>query len=123
MPSFDVKRAYYLSGVPADAVRGGHAHRALHQILVAPAGGFEVHLDDGRDRRVVRLDSPETGLHVRPLIWRELSGFRAGSVCLVLASEPYDEADYIRDYAEFVELTQGPADSGRARLPRPRSRA
>lgn len=98
---FPIRRVYYLFGVPEGGERGGHAHRALRQLLIAVAGSFEVVLDDGVRQRRVRLDSPSTGLLIVPGIWRELEAFSAGAVCLVLASEPYDEADYWRDYEEF----------------------
>lgn len=99
---FSIARAYYLYDVPGGAERGGHAHRALHQLLIAVAGSFEVVLDDGRRRRRVQLNRPYRGLLIGPMIWRELDGFSSGSVCLVLASQRYDEADYYRDYAAFV---------------------
>nr|WP_306674001.1 FdtA/QdtA family cupin domain-containing protein [Tahibacter caeni] len=99
---FSIERVYYLYDVPGGAERGGHAHRALQQLLVAVAGSFEVLLDDGRRRRRVRLDRPYRGLLIGPMIWRELDEFSSGSVCLVLASQCYDEADYYRDHAAFV---------------------
>lgn len=99
---FPVKRVYYLYDIPADTSRGGHAHRELHQFIVAVLGAFEVILDDGRTKRLVLLNRPYIGLHIVPGIWRELINFSGGSVCLVLASEPYDEADYLRTYADFM---------------------
>jgi hypothetical protein len=101
---FAIRRVYYLYAVPEGAQRGGHAHRRLEQVLIAVAGELSVVLDDGTQRRSVRLDSPSRGLFLPTMIWRELIEFSAGAVCLVLASEPYDEADYIRDYDEFVSL-------------------
>lgn len=101
---FVVARVYYLHSVPAGAVRGGHAHRELEQVLVAVTGSFTVDLDDGVERRSVTLDAPHGGLHIPPLMWRELRGFTAASICLVLASMVYDEADYIRDYDDFVAV-------------------
>jgi dTDP-4-dehydrorhamnose 3,5-epimerase-like enzyme len=99
---FPVRRVFYLHSVPAGARRGGHAHRRLEQVLVAVAGRFDVVLDDGAKRRTVRLDDPNRGLFLPTMIWREMVNFSPDAVCLVLASAPYDEADYIRDYDEFV---------------------
>jgi hypothetical protein len=101
---FPIARVYYLYSVPEGAERGGHAHRRLRQILIAVAGAFDVVLNDGSDRRSVRLDSPHRGLYVPNMVWRELVNFAAGSVCLVIASERYDESDYIRDFDEFARL-------------------
>ena len=100
---FDVKRVYYLYDVPAGEERGGHAHRELQQIVVAASGAFDVLLDDGVNKKIVHLDRPFIGLHIVPGIWRELLNFSAGAVCLVLASQTYDEKDYIRDYPNFLE--------------------
>jgi hypothetical protein len=99
---FDIRRVYYLYDVPGGESRGGHAHRALEQFIVAASGSFEVVLDDGTDRRSFFLNRSYYGLYVPPMLWRELENFSSGSVCLVLASAPYDEADYIRDYDEFA---------------------
>jgi len=99
---FAIERVYHLHGVPARGGRGGHAHRRLEQVLVAVAGAFDVLLDDGASRRRVRLDDPRTGLYIPPGIWREIESFAVGTVCLVLASMLYDEADYERDYEQFV---------------------
>ncbi len=99
---FDVKRAYYLYDVPGGESRGGHAHRNLQQILVAASGCFSVTLDDGRVKRTFTLNRPYQALYVVPGIWRTLDDFSSGSVCLVLASDKYDEADYIRDYNDFL---------------------
>lgn len=98
---FAIERVYYLYDVPGGAERGGHAHRALHQLIVAMSGSFDVVLDDGRRRRQVHLNRSYFGLFVCPMIWRELTNFSSGSVCMVLASNRYDEADYYRDYAQF----------------------
>lgn len=103
---FDVKRIYYLYDVPAGEERGGHAHRELQQILIAVSGSFDVVIDDGENRRTVSLNRPFKGLHIRPGIWRELNNFSSGAVCLVLASEHYDEEDYIRNYSDFIQYTQ-----------------
>lgn len=101
---FDVRRVYYLYDIPGGESRGGHAHRALHQLIVAASGSFTVTLDDGRVKRTFLLNRPYQGLLVVPGIWRELDDFSSGSVCLVLASEVYDEDDYIRDYKQFIDL-------------------
>ncbi|MFN3998555.1 sugar 3,4-ketoisomerase [Algoriphagus sp.] len=101
---FPIKRIYYLYDIPGGEERGGHAHRGLHQLIVAVSGSFEVMLDDGKNKKIVRLNRPDFGLIVVPGIWRELFEFSSGSVCLVLASEVYTEADYIRDHEEFKTL-------------------
>ena len=100
---FDTKRLYYLYDVPGGVSRGGHAHKGLYQLIFAASGSFTVTLDDGSTKRSYTLNRPYRGLLVKPGIWRELDDFSSGSVCLVLASEKYDEADYIRTYDEFVE--------------------
>ena len=101
---FDVKRVYYLYDVPGGATRGGHAHRELSQLLVAVSGCFSVMLDDGHNQRVFQLNRSNVGIYIAPGIWRVLDDFSSGSVCLVLASEKYDESDYIYDYDEFTTL-------------------
>lgn len=98
---FQIRRVYYLYDVPSGAERGGHAHRELEQLIVALSGSFDVLLDDGVKSARYRLDRPYFGLYVCPMIWRELANFSSGAVCLVLASNLYDEADYYRDYQEF----------------------
>ncbi len=98
---FDVKRVYYLYDVPGGESRGAHAHKKLKQLIIAVSGSFTVTLDDGKVRRSFTLNRPYQGLLVTPGIWRELDDFSSGSICLVLASEKYDEDDYIRDYNEF----------------------
>ncbi len=100
---FDTKRVYYLYDVPGGESRGGHAHRLLHQLIVAASGSFSVTMDDGRNRRRFFLNRPFHGLLVPPGLWRELDDFSSGSVCLVLASHPYDADDYIRDYDQFLK--------------------
>lgn len=102
MLPFDVRRVFYLYDVPGGSARGGHAHRTVHQIIIAVAGSFSIALDDGNIRRTVTLNRPYIALHVRPGVWNELFDFSSGAVCLVLASEPYDEAEYIREYSEFL---------------------
>ncbi|HIW09955.1 MAG TPA: FdtA/QdtA family cupin domain-containing protein [Candidatus Rikenella faecigallinarum] len=103
---FDVRRVYYLYDVPGGESRGGHAHRALRQLIVSAGGSFDVTLDDGFVKRTFTLNRPYQGLLVVPGIWRELNNFSSGSVCLVLASHEYDEADYIRSYDEFIRYKQ-----------------
>ena len=99
---FDIQRVYYLYDVPGGAERGGHAHKALQQLIIAMSGSFDVVLDDGVNRKRVHLNRSYSGLYVCPMIWRELDNFSSGSVCMVLASNRYDESDYYRDYAEFL---------------------
>ena len=99
---FDIRRVYYLYDVPGGAERGGHAHKGLHQLIIAMSGSFDVILDDGRAKKRFHLNRSYFGLYVCPMIWRELDNFSSGSVCLVLASNAYDEADYYRCYDEFI---------------------
>ena len=99
---FDIRRVYWLYEVPTGELRGGHAHTNLEQVLVALHGNLTVLVDDGRNRREFRLDRPNQGLYIGSNIWREMSDFSDGAVCLVLASKPYDPAGYIRDYNEFI---------------------
>jgi hypothetical protein len=100
---FVVKRVFYLYDIPGGEARGAHSHKTCHQFLVAASGSFEIVLDDGRNKRTVLLNRPFYGLHIPPGIWAAEQGFSSGSVCMVLASHKYDEADYIRDYQEFLE--------------------
>ena len=99
---FDIQRVYYLYDVPGGAERGGHAHKDLQQLIIAMSGSFDVVLDDGSEKRRVHLNRSYNGLYVCPMIWRELDNFSSGSVCMVLASNKYDEADYYRDYGDFL---------------------
>lgn len=108
---FDIKRVYYLYDVPGGAERGGHAHKNLHQFIIAMSGSFDVVLDDGKNSKRVHLNRSYSGLYICPMIWRELDNFSSGSVCMVLASEHYDEADYIREYEQFVPVIQTNPDS------------
>lgn len=101
---FDVKRTYYLYDVPGGESRGGHAHKGLHQLIVAVSGSFSVTLDDGSIKRTYTLNRPYQGLLVVPGIWRTLDDFSSGAVCMVLASEGYSEEDYIRSYNDFIEF-------------------
>ena len=104
---FDIARVYYLYDVPGGAERGAHGHRRLQQLVVAMSGSFDIVLDDGRDKRTFHMNRSYFGLYVCPMIWRELDNFSSGSVCMVLASNVYDEADYYRDYDEFVADATG----------------
>lgn len=100
---FEIQRVYYLYDVPGGAERGGHAHKGLHQLIVAMSGSFDVVLDDGKNKKRVHLARSYYGLYVCPMIWRELDNFSSGSVCMVLASNKYDEADYYRNYNDFMK--------------------
>jgi dTDP-4-dehydrorhamnose 3,5-epimerase-like enzyme len=102
---FDIKRVYYLYDVPAGAERGGHAHKKLQQFLVALSGSFDVLLNDGKVEKTVTLNKPFEGLLISKGIWRELKNFSSGAVCLVVASEVFEEADYIRDFEDFLALS------------------
>ena len=101
---FDIKRVYYLYDVPGGAERGGHAHRELHQFIIAMSGSFDVILKDGSIEQRIHLNRSYFGLYICPMVWRELDNFSSGSVCLVLASNLYDEADYYRDFNEFLSV-------------------
>ncbi len=103
---FDIRRVYYLYNVPVDAERGGHAHKVLQQIVFALSGSFRLSVDDGVDKQEFWLRNPRQGVLIDRLIWREMDSFSQGTVCMVLASDPYDEADYIRDYTRFEELVR-----------------
>jgi hypothetical protein len=99
---FEIARVYYLYDVPGGESRGGHSHRRLEQILVCVMGALEIELDDGQRTKTVRLDRAYQGLYVPRYIWRRLVNFSSGCICVVLASLPYDEREYIRDYATFL---------------------
>jgi hypothetical protein len=99
---FDIKRVYYLYDVPGGESRAGHAHKALEQVLVAMSGSFDVTLDDGRARRKFHLNRSYFGLYIPSLVWREIDNFSSGAVCMALASAPFEEADYYRDYDVFA---------------------
>jgi dTDP-4-dehydrorhamnose 3,5-epimerase-like enzyme len=103
---FEIKRVYYLYDIPSSAQRGGHSHKKLEQVLIAISGSFDVVLNDGKTQKVVTLNKPDKGLLIENNTWRELQNFSSGAVCLVLASTVYDEADYIRNYDDFLKSTQ-----------------
>jgi len=102
---FDIKRVYYLYDVPGGSDRGSHAHKSLHQFIVAMSGSFDVVLDDGKQKKRFHLNRSYSGLYVCPMMWRGLDNFSSGAVCMVLASTHYDPADYIRDYSQFLQLS------------------
>jgi dTDP-4-dehydrorhamnose 3,5-epimerase-like enzyme len=104
--SFDMRRVYYLYDIPSGVSRGGHGHKKLSQLMIATSGSFDVLLNDGRKQRTVHLNRPFQGLYICPMIWRELDNFSSGSVCLVLASDIYDEGDYYRDYRQFCKAVE-----------------
>ncbi|MBN4081098.1 WxcM-like domain-containing protein [Caldithrix abyssi] len=99
---FDINRVYYLYDVPGGADRGGHAHKELHQLLIAMSGSFDVHVDDGVQNEVYHLNRSYYGLYIPNMVWRHIDNFSSGSVCLVLASDIYNETDYYRDHCEFI---------------------
>lgn len=100
---FQIQRVYYLYDTPGGAERGGHAHKDLHQLIVAMSGSFDVILNDGGKKKRFHLNRSYYGLYVCPMIWRELDNFSSGSVCMVLASNLYDEADYYREHRKFLK--------------------
>lgn len=101
---FDIMRVYYLYDIPINAKRGAHGHKDLEQIMIAVSGSLNIELDDGITKRTYNLNSPSIGLFISKGIWREMSNFSPNTVCLVLASEPYIEDDYIRNYEDFIRL-------------------
>ena len=103
---FDIARVYYLYDVPASATRAGHAHHRLTQLIIATSGSFDVNLDNGFEKGTIHLDRPYRGLLLRPMVWRTIDSFSGRALCLVIASIPYDEADYIHDYDAFRRLAQ-----------------
>ena len=104
--SFDIKRVYYLYDVPSGAERGGHAHKKLRQFIISASGSFDVVVDDGGQRKSFHLNRPHFGLYIPTMIWRELTNFSGGSVSLVLASEIFEEEDYIREYDQFKSMVK-----------------
>jgi hypothetical protein len=103
---FDIKRVYYLYDVPGGSDRGAHAHKQLHQFVIAMSGSFDIVLDDGDRQRRFHLNRSYYGLYICPMMWRTLDNFSSGAVCTVLASRPYEESDYIRDHNEFLTLAK-----------------
>jgi dTDP-4-dehydrorhamnose 3,5-epimerase-like enzyme len=103
---FDIKRVYYLYDVPGGESRGGHAHQKLEQFVIAASGSFDVVVDDGAEQKRFFLNRSYYGLYIPRLIWREMENFSSGSICLVLASEPYDESDYYRDYGAYLQAVR-----------------
>ena len=103
---FRIKRVYYLYDVPGGAERGGHAHKELHQLIIAMSGSFDVVIDDGFNKCRYHLNRSYFGLYICPMIWRELDNFSSGSVCMVLASNFYDENDYYRDFQSFCKVVR-----------------
>ncbi|MFD9905950.1 sugar 3,4-ketoisomerase [Streptomyces sp. NPDC059063] len=105
---FPIQRVYFLHDLTPGTARGGHAHRALEQLFVAAHGAFTIKVDDGFQQAEYRLDDPSTGLYVGPMVWRDLSDFSPGAVCMVLASQHYEEADYYRAYEPFLQACRRP---------------
>ena len=100
---FNIGRVYYLYDVPGGATRAGHGHKTMRQVVIAMSGSFDVALDDGRQKTRYNLNRSYYGLYIAPMVWREIDNFSSGSVCMVLASAPFDEADYYRDYEAFLK--------------------
>lgn len=100
---FEIKRVYYLYDVPGGSDRGGHSHKELEQLIIAISGSFDIIIDDGFEKKQFHMNRSYYGLYISPMIWREITNFSSGSVCIVLASTIYDESDYIRDYDEFLQ--------------------
>ena len=101
---FSIQRIYYLYDIPGGESRGAHGHKNLEQLIIAASGSFDVTIDDGINKKTVQLNRPYFGLNIKPGIWRDLSNFSSGAICLVLASHPYKNEDYIRDYEEFISF-------------------
>lgn len=104
---FDIKRVFFLYDVPTEESRGAHAHRQLHQFIICLSGSFDVAIDDGEFQASIHLNRPWKGLHIPPMIWAAEVNFDPGSVCLVLASDFYDESDYIRNHDEYLQAVRG----------------
>jgi dTDP-4-dehydrorhamnose 3,5-epimerase-like enzyme len=104
---FEIRRVYYLYDVPGGATRAGHGHKVLHQLMIAMSGSFDVELDDGTEKKKYHLNRSSYGLYIPQMIWRDIDNFSSGSVCMVLASEHFQESDYYRDYEEFVAAARG----------------
>ncbi len=103
---FEIKRVYYLYDVPGGATRAGHAHKQLHQLIIAMSGSFDITLDDGYEKQTYHLNRSYFGLYICPMMWRDIDNFSSGSVCMALASEHYDEADYYREYETFIQAVK-----------------
>lgn len=103
---FEIKRVYYLYDVPGGAARAAHGHRALHQLVIAISGSFDITLDDGKEKKVFQLNRSYYGLYIPPMMWRDLDNFSSGAVCMVLASDFYDESDYFRNYRDFLNTAR-----------------
>jgi dTDP-4-dehydrorhamnose 3,5-epimerase-like enzyme len=103
---FEIKRTYYLYDVPGGSSRAAHGHKTLHQFMIAMSGSFDVTLDDGREKQLFHLNRSYYGLYIPPMMWRDLDNFSSGAVCLVLASDFYDENDYFRDYHSFLRAVR-----------------
>jgi hypothetical protein len=103
---FEIRRVYYLYNVPVDAERGGHAHKELEQVVFALSGSFRIKIDDGEVKSEHWLRDPRKGLHISRLVWREMDSFSQGAVCMVIASHRYDEADYYRNYDDFLKAVR-----------------
>lgn len=101
---FDIARVYYIYDVPGGSDRGGHAHKDLEQYVIAVSGAFDIQLDDGKNKKTVRLDRPFLALHIKKGIWRETRNFTSGAICMVIASHKYDCEDYIHDYKDFLKF-------------------
>lgn len=102
--TFDIKRVYYMYDTTKDVIRGKHAHKSLEQILICTSGSCKIMLDDGKEKKTVLLNNPRKGLYIGNAVWREMSDFSNDAVLMVLASNYYDEGDYIRDYNEFLKF-------------------
>ena len=100
---FDIKRVYYLYDVPGGSVRAGHGHKQLQQLFIAMSGSFDLLIDDGHEKKKYHMNRSYYGLYVCPMIWRDLDNFSSGSVCMVFASDYYDESDYYREYQDFIK--------------------
>lgn len=103
---FEFRRVYYLYDVPGGAARAAHGHKALHQLMIAMSGSFDVTLDDGFEKKTFHLNRSYFGLYIPPMIWRDLDNFSSGAVCMVLASDYFDEADYYRNYDDFIRAAR-----------------
>lgn len=103
---FEIKRVYYLYDVPGGASRAGHGHKKLHQLVIAMSGSFDILIDDGFKKKQFHLNRSYQGLYLCPMMWRDIDNFSGGSVCMVLASDFFDEADYFREYTEFVQAAR-----------------